>query len=111
MITVEVIGADVNKQKMNLPSIAIHVHHNGAAAVYHENQIIAVIELERLVNLKNASWDFFEPIHSKDFVLKAIYDYLKEKSNPDTLVIMLTGRIPHQAEQIEELLLLHNHLQ
>jgi carbamoyltransferase len=64
---------------MNLPSIAIHVHHNGAAAVYHEGDIVAVVELERLVNLKNASWDFFEPIHAKDFVLKAIYDYLKEK--------------------------------
>ena len=37
-----------------------------------------------------------------------VTDYLREKSNPDTLVIMLTGRIPHQAEQIEELLLLHN---
>jgi carbamoyltransferase len=79
VITVEVIGADVNKQKMNLPSIAIHVHHNGAAAVYHENEIVAVIELERLVNRKNASWDFFEPIPAKDFVLKAIYEYLKEK--------------------------------
>jgi carbamoyltransferase len=80
VITVEVIGADVKKQKiMNLPSIAIHVHHNGAAAVYHENEIVAVIELERLVNLKNASWDFFEPIPAKDFVLKAIYEYLKEK--------------------------------
>ena len=37
-----------------------------------------------------------------------VADYLREKSNPDTLVIMLTGRLPHQAEQIEELLLLHN---
>jgi len=37
-----------------------------------------------------------------------VTDYLREKSNPDTLVIMLTGRIPHLAEQIEELLLLHN---
>jgi carbamoyltransferase len=64
---------------MNLPSIAINVHHNGAAAVYYEDQIVSIIELERLVNLKNASWDFFEPIHSKDFILKSIYDYLKEK--------------------------------
>ena len=37
-----------------------------------------------------------------------VEDYLKEKSNPETLVIMLTGRLPHQAEQVEELLLLHN---
>ena len=64
---------------MSLPSIAIHVHHNGSAAVYHENEIISIIELERLVNRKNASWDFFEPIPAKDFVLKSIYEYLKEK--------------------------------
>lgn len=41
-------------------------------------------------------------------IQSTVNDYLKEKSNPDTLVIMLTGRLPHQAEQIEELLLLHN---
>jgi hypothetical protein len=37
-----------------------------------------------------------------------VSDYKKEMSNPDTMVIMLTGRLPHQSEQIEELLALHN---
>lgn len=52
-------------------------------------------------SLDDAVFDI-QPIQS------TINDYLKEKSNPDTLVIMLTGRLPHQAEQVEELLLLHN---
>jgi hypothetical protein len=57
-------------------------------------------------------WSKYESLDDSVFDIQpiesTINDYLKEKSNPDTLVIMLTGRIPHQAEQIEELLLLHN---
>jgi carbamoyltransferase len=64
---------------MNLPSIAIHVHHNAAIAVYHNNDISCVVEVERLIGLKNASFEFFEPIHSKDYLLPAVADYLKDK--------------------------------
>jgi carbamoyltransferase len=62
-----------------LPSIALHTHHNASAAVYHEGEIVCVIEFERLVNKKNASGEFFEPIYGKDFILLQVYDYLKEK--------------------------------
>lgn len=64
---------------MSLPSIALHTHHNASVAVYHEESIVCVIEFERFVNMKNASGDFFEPIHSKDYILENIYEYLKEK--------------------------------
>ena len=43
-----------------------------------------------------------EPIES------TVSDYIKEMENPNTLVIMLTGRLPHQNDQIVELLSLHN---
>ena len=43
-----------------------------------------------------------EPIES------TVDDYIKEKENPNTLVIMLTGRLPHHHDQVVELLLLHN---
>ena len=43
-----------------------------------------------------------EPIES------TVSSYIKEKENPNTLVIMLTGRLPHQNDQIVELLSLHN---
>lgn len=62
---------------MILPSIAIHLHHNAAASVWYGNDIVCVIEFERLVNLKNASFEFFEPIHSKDYILLEVYNYLK----------------------------------
>ena len=43
-----------------------------------------------------------EPIES------TISDYKKEIESPNTLVIMLTGRLPHQHDQIMELLKFHN---
>jgi YD repeat-containing protein len=52
-------------------------------------------------SLDDAVFDI-QPIES------TVSDYKKEMSNPNTLVIMLTGRLPHQSEQIEELLALHN---
>jgi carbamoyltransferase len=64
---------------MSLPSIAIHSHHNASVAVYHEGEIVSVIELERFVNIKNASYEFFEPLRSREYVLTEIYNYLKEK--------------------------------
>ena len=64
---------------MSLPSIALHTHHNASVAVYYKNDILCVIEFERFLNKKNASGDFFEPSHSKDFVLQQIYLYLKDK--------------------------------
>jgi carbamoyltransferase len=64
---------------MNLPSIALHTHHNASVAVYYENDILCVIEFERFINKKNASGDFFEPIRAKDYILENIYNYLKDK--------------------------------
>jgi FMN phosphatase YigB (HAD superfamily) len=51
-------------------------------------------------SLDDAVFDI-QPIES------TVSDYKKEMTNPNTLVIMLTGRLPHQSEQIEELLALH----
>ena len=52
-------------------------------------------------SLDDAVFDI-QPIES------TVSDYKKEINNPNTFVIMLTGRIPHQSSQIEELLALHN---
>lgn len=43
-----------------------------------------------------------EPIES------TVTDYLKEMGDPNTLVIMLTGRLPHHHDQVIELLMTHN---
>jgi hypothetical protein len=62
---------------MNLPSIAIHGWHNASVAVYFEGDVISVIEIERLVNIKNAGLDYFNPVFSGETILKEIYDYFK----------------------------------
>lgn len=62
---------------MELPIIALHRGHNAAIAVYHKNKIVTVIEFERFINKKNASFDGFIPIYSKFTILEEIYKYLK----------------------------------
>ncbi len=52
-------------------------------------------------SLDDAVFDI-QPIES------TVSDYKKEIGNPNTFVIMLTGRLPHQSQQIEELLAFHN---
>lgn len=62
---------------MSLPNIALHSHHNASVAVELNGDIVTVIELERFINLKNASHCFFEPIHVHEEILGEIYEYLK----------------------------------
>lgn len=52
-------------------------------------------------SLDDAVFDI-QPIDS------TVSDYKKEMENSNTFVIMLTGRIPHQSSQVEELLAFHN---
>jgi len=78
----DMVGPNPNgslKIVMSLPNIAIHQHHNAAAAVSLDDDIVAVLEWERLLGVKNASFDAFEPTHTKDFILHEIYNYLEEK--------------------------------
>lgn len=76
---------------MNLPSIALHSFHNASVAVYLNNEIITVVEFERFINKKNASFVFFEPIHSKDIILKKIYEYLKSEFGFDRYEKFIIG--------------------
>lgn len=64
---------------MSLPIISIHCSHNASVAVYHNGDIIEVLEFERFVGKKNASFDSFEPIRSSGHVLKEISKYLRGK--------------------------------
>lgn len=64
---------------MTLPIISLHRGHNATVAVYHNDDIVEVIELERFIGKKNASFDSFEPIHTKEFILDEVYKYLRSK--------------------------------
>jgi hypothetical protein len=52
-------------------------------------------------SLDDAVFDI-QPIDS------TVSDYKREMENSNTFVIMLTGRLPHQSSQVEELLAFHN---
>lgn len=63
---------------MNLPIIALHTSHNASLAIYHEGKI-RVVEFERYLNAKNASYDSFQPRYSHIYSLQSIGDYLKQE--------------------------------
>ena len=63
---------------MSLPIIAINPSHNSSVAVYYKNKI-NIIELERLLNYKNASYNSFQPTYSNKFSLKNIQNYLQSE--------------------------------
>lgn len=89
---------------MSLPSISAHLHHNGAVAVMKDDQIECVVEIERFINLKNASFEFFEPPFCKEFILQNVQNYLKEKFNFDKYEKFIIGegfqQFPDKYKQI-----------
>lgn len=63
---------------MSYPIAALHTSHNASFTVYHEGKI-RVVEFERYLNAKDASYDTFEPRHSHIYSLQSIYSYLKKE--------------------------------
>jgi len=64
---------------MELPVIAIHKAHNATVAVYYKGEVVCALEFERFVNIKNASFDSFEPIYGTPYILEQVYNYLKSE--------------------------------
>lgn len=64
---------------VSLPSLAVHSAHNASFSVIFEDEIICVIELERFLNKKNASWEFFEPVRGIRQSLKEVKKYLESQ--------------------------------
>jgi carbamoyltransferase len=62
-----------------LPSIAANLSHNAAISVLKDDEIECVIEIERFINQKNASFEFFEPTFCKDFILQSAQNYLEKE--------------------------------
>jgi carbamoyltransferase len=68
---------------MQLPSISFFPGHNASISIYQNDDILVIIELERFVNIKNASFDCFKPIRNTDILLSELSKYIKEKFNID----------------------------
>ena len=63
---------------MKYPIAALHTSHNASLAIYYKGKI-KVVEFERYLNAKDASYDTFEPRHSHIHSLQNIYNYLKKE--------------------------------
>lgn len=88
----------------DLPSIALNHCHNASVVVYHNDDIVEVVELERLLGKKNASFDAFEPVHSKEWILGEIYQYFLAKYGYTKYQKFLcneySGDVPEKYKQI-----------
>jgi carbamoyltransferase len=68
---------------MNLPSIAFFPGHNASISIYRDNDILTIIELERITNIKNSSFDYFMPLVNQEIVLNELANYIKTEYNID----------------------------
>jgi predicted NodU family carbamoyl transferase len=67
-----------------LPSAAIHVDHNASIALYYDNDILEVIEIERFINQKNAELRDLSQEKNVTTILpllKEVSSYIKQKYN------------------------------
>lgn len=78
---------------MSLPSIALHTHHNASVAVYHENDIVCVIEFERFVNKKNASGDFLNQFTQRIIFYKTYTNILKKSMVTKNMISLLWVKV------------------
>jgi carbamoyltransferase len=78
--------------------LAVHTGHNAAAAVYHNNDFI-ILELERLLNYKNASWSSFRPTYSAPFIADFVYNFLKERYGITHYNKLIVGELYDEVSQ------------
>ena len=92
------------KNLKQLPSIAANLAHNAAVAILNNDEIECVIEFERFINQKNASFEFFDPIFCKDFILQSIQNYLKKEFGFENYEKFIIGdgfdKFPQKYKQI-----------
>ena len=62
-----------------MTNIAFYGSHNGSIALERDGEILEVIELERFNNIKNSGYGFYLPSMARDFLLKEILLYIKDK--------------------------------
>lgn len=67
------------KDKYDLPNIFINGSHNASVCVEYKNKILEIIEIERLLGVKNLGIYQYKTPHCRFMVLSHILEYLKDK--------------------------------
>jgi carbamoyltransferase len=62
-----------------LPNIACHGSHNSSIVLEYQGKILEIIEIERLINEKNAGWCQYKPIWSRHYIGDLVSSYIKNK--------------------------------
>lgn len=63
----------------DLPNIAIYGSHNASVAVEKNGQILEVLEIERLLNVKNSGFAQYNVSHGRHFLINLILKYFEDK--------------------------------
>lgn len=63
----------------DLPNIAVYGSHNASIAVEYKGKILEVLEVERLLNVKNAGYAQYYVAHARKHLAKLVTNYFKEK--------------------------------
>lgn len=69
----------IKYEQYDLPNIALYGSHNASVAVEYKGKILEVVELERLLNVKNAGYAQYYVAGSRKYIAKLVTDYFKEK--------------------------------
>jgi len=69
----------LEKDKYDLPNFFINGSHNGCVCVEYKNKILEVIEIERLLGIKNQGVYQYKTPYCRFMVLSHILDHLKNK--------------------------------
>ncbi len=62
-----------------MANISITGSHNAAIAIEKDDRIITVIEVERILNYKNAGIAQYKPAHTKAFLIPFVLNFIKEQ--------------------------------
>lgn len=69
----------IEKNKYDLPNIFINGSHNACVCVEYKDKILEVIEIERLLGIKNLGIYQYKTPYSRFMILNHILQYLKDK--------------------------------
>ena len=62
-----------------MANISIHGSHNASVAIERENNILTIIEIERILNYKNLGISQYKPAHTRDYLLPFVLDFVQKE--------------------------------
>tara|TARA_B100001094_G_scaffold192836_1_gene186693 strand:+ start:9272 stop:10987 length:1716 start_codon:yes stop_codon:yes gene_type:complete len=79
-------------------NLGIHGAHNASVAISKDDKVLEVVEIERLMGIKNCGFFYYEAFHNPTSVLCFIRDYFKEKYGVEKYETIAVNCMPGDEE-------------